>query len=36
LLFAGLLYNWLRRPTRLLLAKLDAQDNGVVADRGTA
>jgi fucose permease len=36
LLFAGLLYNWLRGPTRQLLAQLDAQDYGVVADRGPA
>jgi len=33
LLFAGLLYNWLRRPTRQLLAQLDAQNYGVVADQ---
>jgi fucose permease len=30
LLFAGLLYNWMRHPTRRLLASLDAREYGVL------
>jgi fucose permease len=32
LLFLGLLYNWLRQPTRKLLALLDAREYGVLAE----